>query len=142
MDWFKGKSTGNPWVFTIKLIGLSCMIFALGVHWSPTQNVILTLPRCEEISPQQCISSVCMKCDQLQELVLRVPWLSLGCYDRTGCLGKVGRKSLSHRSSFEPIRSAALRRQAEERKRVCLARFEPCGDLFQDRHQNHQNGGS
>jgi len=23
LGWFKGKSTGNPWVFTIKLMGFS-----------------------------------------------------------------------------------------------------------------------
>ena len=46
LDWFKGKFTGNPWVFTIKLIGLSCKFshnpilgriheYSIAHFWSP-----------------------------------------------------------------------------------------------------------
>jgi len=33
MDWFKGKFTGNPWVFTIKFVGFS------GVNFPKNQSI-------------------------------------------------------------------------------------------------------
>ena len=42
MDWFKGKSTGNPWVFTIKYrnIGLSCKFSHHPILWNMYPLVI------------------------------------------------------------------------------------------------------
>jgi hypothetical protein len=46
MDWFKGKSTGNPWVFSIKLIGVSGFNFPVIQFCDINPSMILPVGTC------------------------------------------------------------------------------------------------